>query len=62
MINWLFVHIGNHTCASHDFTCASGKTCINKEWVCDKDDDCGDMSDEAHCPPGKYYSRPCMLS
>ena len=49
-----FLYIGNHTCASHDFSCASGKLCIDREWVCDKDDDCGDMSDEVNCPSGEY--------
>ena len=47
---WCIVYTENHTCASHDFSCANGKTCIKMEWVCDLDDDCGDMSDEAGCP------------
>ena len=54
--NWKVVvlfHIANHTCASHDFSCANGKACINMEWVCDKVDDCGDMSDEVNCSSSK---------
>ena len=47
-------HLGNHTCASHDFSCANGKICIAKEWKCDKEDDCGDMSDEAGCEPSEH--------
>lgn len=23
-------------------------------WRCDKDDDCGDLSDETGCDPGEY--------
>lgn len=46
----VYCYTENHTCASHDFSCANGKICIKMEWVCDLDDDCGDMSDEAGCP------------
>ena len=48
---YLYIETANHTCASHDFTCANGK-CIEKKWVCDRENDCGDMSDEVPCPNG----------
>ena len=45
--------LANYTCASHDFACANG-ICIAMDWRCDKEDDCGDMSDEADCAPSMY--------
>ena len=40
----------NHTCSSNEFTCANGR-CTPQSWVCDAENDCGDLSDEQSCPP-----------
>merc|ERR1711874_26931 len=37
------------TCGINEFQCKDG-TCIQNDWICDTEDDCGDMSDEQNCP------------
>ncbi|XP_017764096.1 PREDICTED: sortilin-related receptor-like [Eufriesea mexicana] len=38
------------TCASNQFACAND-VCIPASWRCDRDNDCGDNSDEIDCTP-----------
>uniref|UniRef100_A0AAY4CL48 Sortilin-related receptor n=1 Tax=Denticeps clupeoides TaxID=299321 RepID=A0AAY4CL48_9TELE len=38
-----------HTCLPNQYRCSNGK-CISSIWMCDSDNDCGDMSDETECP------------
>jgi len=40
-------------CVSTEFRCSNGK-CIDRRWVCDRQDDCGDLSDESGCPCRRY--------
>ena len=37
------------TCGDAEFLCANGLRCISRAWICDGDNDCGDMSDEQSC-------------
>ncbi|CAH1246976.1 TLL1 [Branchiostoma lanceolatum] len=38
----------NDICSAGEFGCANGG-CITDSWICDGDNDCGDMSDEQDC-------------
>jgi len=40
-------------CSSDQFVCSQTMKCIPKTWLCDKQDDCGDGSDEANCQKKK---------
>ncbi|XP_027048198.1 low-density lipoprotein receptor-related protein 8-like, partial [Pocillopora damicornis] len=39
-----------YQCGSEQFTCTNEK-CVPAHWRCDRDNDCGDHSDEDGCPP-----------
>lgn len=36
-------------CLIDEFRCNLTKKCLRKPFICDGYDDCGDLSDEAHC-------------
>lgn len=55
------------TCAPTQFQCAITKRCIPRVWVCDRDNDCVDGSDEpANCSKAALrftvFARPSILS
>ena len=41
-------------CPKGTFHCSNGK-CVNDEFVCDGEDDCGDNSDELNCPERCHF-------
>ncbi|CAK9296951.1 unnamed protein product [Gordionus sp. m RMFG-2023] len=41
-------------CLNGQYQCANSK-CIKMAWKCDKEDDCGDNSDESDCPNQNFY-------
>lgn len=42
-------------CQADQFSCQNGR-CIPGGWSCDREDDCGDMSDEMTCSKSYWYS------
>lgn len=41
-------HSGTIQCEPTEFRCDNDR-CVQKQWLCDGDDDCGDGSDERNC-------------
>ena len=46
--NLHYLHLESTSCQQDQFQCKN-KKCINKGYVCDLSDDCGDNSDESFC-------------
>ena len=49
------------SCSPDEFQCVTGGKCISSGWLCDKDQDCEDGSDESpeHCDdPNRYHPSP----
>ena len=42
----IFFILAYSTCSTSQYQCETTNQCIPRSWLCDRDDDCGDMSDE----------------
>uniref|UniRef100_A0A915KQ45 Basement membrane-specific heparan sulfate proteoglycan core protein n=1 Tax=Romanomermis culicivorax TaxID=13658 RepID=A0A915KQ45_ROMCU len=54
----LYNGVESGRCEPNEFRCNNGR-CVQKMWVCDMEDDCGDRSDEQYCgvkQPGESCS------
>jgi len=52
--SYVLLYIATTTCSSDQFTCTNSR-CIPLRWICDHDNDCGDMSDELLTNCSMYY-------
>ena len=44
----LYLLVAQRTCSDNEHACGNGQ-CIPKRWLCDRDKDCEDGSDERGC-------------
>ena len=51
LVRWC---LAERTCRPDQFKCANSGRCIPARWICDGDNDCGDMSDEQNCGQSIY--------
>lgn len=54
---WMFLFAA--TCSPTEFRCTKGR-CISKDFVCDLEDDCGDLSDERDCRKWNFSGTICV--
>ncbi len=45
----MYVYTIEESCSRNGFLCNTTKQCIHRRFVCDGDNDCGDLSDEESC-------------
>ena len=53
--------ITNLVCSDREFTCKN-KRCIPSEWLCDKNNNCGDNSDELNCQNKTFHIPECAVN
>jgi len=42
------------------FQCQSTALCVENSWLCDRENDCGDLSDEQNCSQSSFYWFHCF--
>ncbi|XP_071944170.1 uncharacterized protein [Antedon mediterranea] len=48
---------GDGLCGENEFTCLTSRDCIDSLFVCDKDEDCADGSDEYNCMTTAHFGQ-----